>query len=325
MKFLLGLLLASAAWAQLSLTTITDTIYKPDGTKFRGSVYITSQAFNQGAIHVDGVNKEVIVGSNGVFTVQLAPNVGATPTDTAYRVRYQLQNGVVRDASWTVPVSLTPLNISSVEGPVRLTQPSPVIATTQIGAGTAAAGQAICFNGLSYLPGNCATTGGVSLAAPLTFGTIQDGGTKDLTFTFSGISSGQAFVPGLPSGLPTGVQGFMLASAADTIKVRLLNLSGVPVTIGALTFSSTIIAGSISGSGSLTFPSINVGTCAYRTFSLPGALQNGTVVPGFPAALEVGLFPAMRLSAAGTAQVILCNWGEHAITPAVATYSAKIP
>lgn len=324
MRFLLGLSLASVAWCQPSLTRITDTIYKSDGTKFNGSITINWQAFNQGAIPVKDGYLSVPV-KNGAFTVQLAPNDIATPTGTTYHVKYVLTQGTAREASWTVPASMTTLNISSVEGPVTVSSPSPVIATTQIGAGTAASGQAICFNGLSYLPGNCATTGGVSQAAPLTFGTIQDGQPKELTFTFSGISAGQAFVPGLPSGLPTGVQGFMLASAADTIKVRLLNLSGDPVTLGALTFSATIIAGSISGTGSLTFPSINVGTCAYRTFSLPGALQNGTVVPGFPSALEVGLFPAMRLSAAGTAQVILCNWGEHAITPAVATYAAKIP
>src|SRR5689334_8310747 len=110
-RLLLALLISAPAWCQPTLTTISDTLYRADGTKFRGTVSITWQAFNQGAIPVKAGYKEITVGSNGVFSVQLAPNVGATPAGTAYRVKYTLQLGQVREASWTVPASLTALNI----------------------------------------------------------------------------------------------------------------------------------------------------------------------------------------------------------------------
>ncbi len=72
---------AHSAWAAgPTLTTISDTVYRADGTAAAGTVLISWPAFQTvGGEVVAAGNQSVTIGTGGSFTTQLVPNVGATP------------------------------------------------------------------------------------------------------------------------------------------------------------------------------------------------------------------------------------------------------
>jgi trimeric autotransporter adhesin len=104
--FLLGvtcLLAVSAALAQSpALTTVSDTVYRADGSPPSGTLLISWPAFTtaDGYAVVAGT-KSVVLGSGGSFSVQLAPNAGGTP-GVAFSVVYQLSDGTVKSEVWTI-------------------------------------------------------------------------------------------------------------------------------------------------------------------------------------------------------------------------------
>lgn len=77
--------------------------------------------------------------------------------------------------------------------------------------------------------------------ATLNFPAIATGAcAADLTMTVSGANPGDAVAPGWP-GLPAGVFGMMLVSSANTVTVRLCNMSGGSVTPPSATYRATIV------------------------------------------------------------------------------------
>src|SRR5277367_6866229 len=88
------LLLPLLMWAQApQLTTISDIVYRADGTPAGGTLLISWPEFSTAAGQaVAAGSKAVTLGSNGLLTVQLAPNVGAIPSNTLYTVVYQLDD-----------------------------------------------------------------------------------------------------------------------------------------------------------------------------------------------------------------------------------------
>ncbi len=82
---------------------------------------------------------------------------------------------------------------------------------------------------------------GPSGSGSLNFGSIADGSIEELTFTLTGAVVGDRLVPGWPSGLDTGLVGSMIVTSADTVTVRLANLSGAAINPAALTFSAQIV------------------------------------------------------------------------------------
>lgn len=97
-----------------TLTTISDTVYRADGTAAEGTVLITWPSFQtaQGQAVTAG-NLAVTIGPLGAFTAQLAPNVGASPAGTYYVVVFQLDDGTVRTEYWAVPAT-SPTTIAGV-------------------------------------------------------------------------------------------------------------------------------------------------------------------------------------------------------------------
>jgi hypothetical protein len=74
---------------------------------------------------------------------------------------------------------------------------------------------------------------------------------------------------------------------------------------------------------SLTFGSIAGGSCAAeQTITLTGAVAGGTVAPGWPS-LATGLLGTMRVSAANTIAVRLCNLSGSSVTPGTAQYNVS--
>ncbi len=101
-----ALLLPRLAFTQggLTLCQITDTVYRADGSPAQGDVVIVWSAFTTAAGQpVAAGNLTVTLGSQGQFSAALAPNAGATPAGTYYRVTYKLNDGSTASEYWSVP------------------------------------------------------------------------------------------------------------------------------------------------------------------------------------------------------------------------------
>ena len=97
-----------------ALTTISDTVYRADGTPASGVAVISWPSFQtaEGDAVAAG-NQSVAIGGSGAFLTQLVPNVGASPAGTYYVVVFQLDDGTVRTEYWAVP-STSPTSIAAI-------------------------------------------------------------------------------------------------------------------------------------------------------------------------------------------------------------------
>jgi hypothetical protein len=103
------------AWSQTTgLTSIQDTLFRADGTRFNGTLtisWVTFDATNIGTIVQQSRTVQVV---NGNLQIQLVPNATATPPANIYTVNYQSGGYQQFTENWTVPVSATPLTVSAV-------------------------------------------------------------------------------------------------------------------------------------------------------------------------------------------------------------------
>ncbi len=99
------LLAAAAVRAQApSTTTISDVVYRADGTSASGTLLISWPAFESaGGQAVAAGSKSVTLGAGGALNVALVPNEGATPSGTYYKVVYKLDDGSTSQELWSVP------------------------------------------------------------------------------------------------------------------------------------------------------------------------------------------------------------------------------
>ena len=113
-KMLLLAAFCGLAWSQTGLTTIQDTLFRADGTRFNGTLtinWVTFDATNIGTIVQQSRTVQVV---NGNLLVQLVPNATATPPANVYTVNYQSDGYQQFTETWTVPVSTLPLTVSVV-------------------------------------------------------------------------------------------------------------------------------------------------------------------------------------------------------------------
>ncbi|MGB6973964.1 MAG: glycosyl hydrolase family 28-related protein [Terracidiphilus sp.] len=105
--FVAVLALASMALAQsVATTTVQGTVYFADGQPGSGTVQIQWPSFTTAAGQaVAAGSTSVTIGSDGVLTVNLAPNQGASPAGLFYTVTYYLSNGATNTEYWVVPDS----------------------------------------------------------------------------------------------------------------------------------------------------------------------------------------------------------------------------
>ena len=113
---LLLFITASPAWLSAqtpSLTTVSDVVYRADGTTASGTLLISWPQFStSGGQAVAAGTKSVILGTGGALSVALVPNAGATPAGTFYTVVYQLGD-TVKTEFWTIP-TISPTTISAM-------------------------------------------------------------------------------------------------------------------------------------------------------------------------------------------------------------------
>jgi hypothetical protein len=97
-----------------ALTTITDVIYRGDGTPASGTLVLTWPAFTTADNKpVAAGTLSVSVGPSGAIALALAPNAGATPAGTFYRVVLKLNDGSSNVEYWTIPTT-SPASLAAI-------------------------------------------------------------------------------------------------------------------------------------------------------------------------------------------------------------------
>ena len=113
-----GLVLSMLCWAQPSLTTISDVIYKADGTRFNGLAQFTWVSFETGNGSNIGEQQKTVRIIDGNLFVQLTPTTNAAP-QSVYVVKYSSDGKIQFTETWAVPPTATTLRVRDV----RTTQP----------------------------------------------------------------------------------------------------------------------------------------------------------------------------------------------------------
>ena len=91
-----------------TLCQVSDVVYRADGSPAQGSVVIVWSAFTTAAGQpIAAGSLAVQLGPQGQFSAGLAPNSGATPAGTFYRVTYKLSDGSTSSEYWSVPATQT--------------------------------------------------------------------------------------------------------------------------------------------------------------------------------------------------------------------------
>lgn len=127
-----ALLFARSGLGAPALTTIQDTLYRADGTRFTGTVSITWNNFQSqegSTVASQGITIQVYAGT---FKLQLVPTTTASP-GANYMVRYSSQGQFLFSELWAVPPSATPLRVSDVRIAAGTSVgPPPILTQVQI-------------------------------------------------------------------------------------------------------------------------------------------------------------------------------------------------
>jgi len=145
--------LAVPAFAQsLALTTVSDTVYRADGTAASGTLLMSWPAFTTADAHgVAAGTKSVVLSGAGTFSVQLAPNSGGSPAGITYTVVYQLSDGTVKTEYWSVGTT-SPETVAQVRTLRGTGTPAGQLATQQFV--TAALANVVHLSGSETITGN---------------------------------------------------------------------------------------------------------------------------------------------------------------------------
>src|SRR6202142_2955187 len=119
-------------------TTISDTVYRGDGSPAGGTLLISWAEFTIAGGAVAAGNTSTTLGTGGALSVGLVPNINATPANTVYTVVYQLNDGTVKTEYWIVPTS-SPTTLSVVRTTLGAGTSASQMATQQYGNAALAA------------------------------------------------------------------------------------------------------------------------------------------------------------------------------------------
>jgi hypothetical protein len=104
---------ATMTEAQPALTTIQDILYRADGTRFNGEIFISWNAFQAGDTSNIATAQVKLPIVNGVLNVQLVPTTTAS-AGANYQVTYNSEGQFQFSQVWAVPPSSIPLKVSAV-------------------------------------------------------------------------------------------------------------------------------------------------------------------------------------------------------------------
>jgi hypothetical protein len=91
-------------FAQAPTTTVQDTVYNASGAPASGTVLVSWNAFTTaGGTSVPAGTTTGAIGANGLLSLTLVPNVGATPMGSYYTAVFHLSDGTTSREYWVVP------------------------------------------------------------------------------------------------------------------------------------------------------------------------------------------------------------------------------
>ncbi len=124
--------MAGTVAAQPALTTIQDVLYRADGTRFTGTMFIRYNSFLAGDTSNIATASLTLPIVNGVLRVQLVPTTTAS-AGAQYTVTYNSQGIDQFTEIWAVPPSTIPLRVRDVRvSSGTVIGPQPVLAPVQI-------------------------------------------------------------------------------------------------------------------------------------------------------------------------------------------------
>jgi hypothetical protein len=129
----LAALVTGTAAAQPALTTIQDVLYRADGTRFTGTMYISYDSFSGGdTSNIATANLTVPI-VNGSLRVRLVPTTTAS-AGAQYTITYNAAGINQFTETWAVPSTNNTLRVRDVRiGSGSVVGPPPVISPVQIG------------------------------------------------------------------------------------------------------------------------------------------------------------------------------------------------
>jgi hypothetical protein len=259
---------ATILGAQPALTTIEDILYRADGTRFNGEIFISWNAFEAGDTSNIATAQVHLPIVNGVLKVELVPTTTAS-AGANYHVTYNSQGQFQFSQVWAVPPSSIPLRVSAVlvstgtvvggggGGAGGITGSIPISSIT----GLANALAVLPMEGIGYAPGLAAV---INASGQLTGATGNAGDCVKVDGS-SGPCGGGGVLPQFSdSEVPTGaINGsnatFTLAatpSPASSLQLYLNGLrqdAGVDYTLSGATI--TFFTASLPQSGDLLLAS----------------------------------------------------------------------
>src|SRR4051812_38647371 len=114
-----------------ALTTINDVVYRADGQPAAGTLVISWSAFttaNNSAVAAGELS--LALGNQGALTASLAPNEGASPAGSYYKVVYKLSDGTTATEYWVVPAA-SPTTVGAIRARVVPSQTAAQFVTRQ--------------------------------------------------------------------------------------------------------------------------------------------------------------------------------------------------
>jgi hypothetical protein len=260
----LALLVAGAigtAAGQPALTTVQDILYRANGTRFTGTMFIRYNSFLAGDTSNIATANLTLPIVNGVLRVQLVPTTTAS-AGAQYTVTYNSQGIDQFTEIWAVPPSTIPLRVRDVRvSSGTVIGPPPVLAPVQIGDVTGLQNELSVrpMKGVGFGIGRAAVinqAGQVDAATGNLGDCVRVDGSSGPCGSGGG-GTGGSFADGeIPAGTVNGLNtAFTLASAPspagslELYRNGLLMLQGTDYQISAKTI--TFFVGSVPQTGDL--------------------------------------------------------------------------
>lgn len=326
------LLLTTLSWASgPATTTITDTIVTPDGSPASGTITVVNpQTFTS----ADGypVPKGTVATStitNGIVTVALVPNAGASPGGTSYQVTFRLAYSYFTE-TWVVPSSATPVSLASVRA---LSPPTPGIAVSF----NQLAPPANCTNLFPEWTGSgwtCSSSSGGGMANPMAAtGDLIYGGASGAPARLAGnTTAGKLFLSQAGTGTASAAPAWAGITSGDLPATISSNTTGNATTATALAATPGQCAGGQYATGIAASGSANCAQVGYIQLSGTPILQYQTVQSGgtavtqrpvlnFGAGLSCADNAASGRTDCSNAGVTSFNGRAGAVSPAANDYS----
>ncbi len=286
---LVGVMLAGAGRARPlpaaqsgpAMTTVSDTVYRADGSPAQGTAIIMWPVF----VTADGTavaagTANVRLGTNGALSVALVPNVGANPAGAYYTVVFQLGPGEVKTEYWLVPTT-SPANLATVRttpGSGLATQPVSMQYVNTALSGKANDNAVVHLNGSETINGSKSFAVAPSVPTPTSTGQVANKayvdssvatvGSGNFLATAGGTMTGPITLPANPVA-PLQAATKQYVDAGFAVKADLISGLVPPGELGSGTANASTC---LLGNG--TWGSCASGAGAGNVSTTPAANQN---------------------------------------------------